>query len=184
VGGLHAPVRILLQRLQENLFEDFDHCRAWRGKDHLPALQQQERRAALVRVFRHHLEEERLTTLSKEAPMHFDNFSFGSIQIDGSTYEHDVVIDRREISKRKNKASKQFRAEFGHTPLSVEENIPWKCRQLVIGTGAYGRLPVMQEVRREAERLKIKLLVLPTAEAIKVLEQDLKDTNAIIHVTC
>jgi len=39
----------------------------------------------------------------------------------------------------------------------------------------------MQEVRREAERLK---LILPTAEAIKVLEQDLKDTNAILHVTC
>jgi len=43
---------------------------------------------------------------------------------------------------------------------------------------------VMQEVRREAERLKIKLLVLPTPEAIKVLEQDQKDTNAILHVTC
>jgi hypothetical protein len=25
--------------------------------------------------------------------MRFDHFSFGSIQIDGSTYEHDVVID-------------------------------------------------------------------------------------------
>jgi len=25
---------------------------------------------------------------------------------------------------------------------------------------------------------------LPTAEAIKVLEQGLKDTNAILHVTC
>jgi hypothetical protein len=126
----------------------------------VPALPQQERRAALVRVFRHHLEEERLTTFSKEPPMQFDNFSFGSIQIDGSTSEHDVVIDRGEISKGKKKASKQFREEFGHTPLSVEENIPWKCRQLVIGSGAYGRLPVMQEVRREAERLKIKLLVL------------------------
>ncbi len=35
--------------------------------------------------------------------MQFDNFSFCSIQIDGSTYEHDVVIDRGEISKRKKK---------------------------------------------------------------------------------
>jgi|GraSoiStandDraft_51_1057287.scaffolds.fasta_scaffold1175693_1 hypothetical protein len=70
-------------------------------------------------VFRHHLEEERLTTFSKEAPMQFDNFSFGSIQIDGSTYEYDVVIDRGEISKRKKKASKQFREEFGHTPSAI-----------------------------------------------------------------
>ncbi len=116
--------------------------------------------------------------------MHFDQFSFGSIQIDGSTYEHDVVIDRGEISKRNKKPSKKFSEEFGHTPLSVEENIPWKCHQLVIGSGAYGRLPVMQEVQRQAKRLRIKLLVLPTAEAIKVLEQDVKDTNAILHVTC
>jgi hypothetical protein len=116
--------------------------------------------------------------------MQFDNFSFGSIQIDGSTYEHDVVIDRGEISKRKKKASKQFREGFGHTPLSVEENIPWNCRQLVIGSGAYGRLPVMQEVRREADRLKIKLLILPTFEAIETLNQNSKDTNAILHVTC
>jgi hypothetical protein len=116
--------------------------------------------------------------------MHFDNFSFGSLQIDGSMYEHDVVIDRGRISKRKKKASKKFREEFGHTPLSVEENVPWKCRQLVIGSGAYGRLPVMQEVRREAERQEVKLLVLPTIEAIKLLNQNPKDTNAILHVTC
>src|SRR6058998_3083347 len=84
--------------------------------------------------------------------MRFDKFAFGSIQIDGSTYEHDVVIDRGEISKRKKKASKKFREDFGHTPLSVEENIPWKCRQLVVGTGAYGGLPVMKEVKTEAKR--------------------------------
>ena len=53
--------------------------------------------------------------------MHFDKFAFGSIQIDGSTYEHDVVIDRGEVSKRKKKPSKKFREQFGHTPLSVEE---------------------------------------------------------------
>jgi hypothetical protein len=148
------------------------------------ALRLQERRAELVRVFCHHLEEERLTAFFKEARMQFVNFSFGSIQIDGSTYEHDVVIDRGEISKRKKNASKQFREEFGHTPLSVEENIAWKCRQLVISSGAYGRLPVMQEVRREAAGHNIKLLVLPTIEAIEILNQNPKDTNAILHVTC
>ena len=116
--------------------------------------------------------------------MRFDKFSFGSLEIDGSSYEHDVLIDRGEISKRKKKPSKKFRDLFGHTPLSVEENIPWNCRQLVIGNGAYGRLPVMQEVRREAERRKIKLLVLPTIEAIELLNQNPKDTNAILHVTC
>ena len=49
--------------------------------------------------------------------MHFEHFSFGSLRIDGKTYENDVVIDRGEIRKRKKKPSKQFRDEFGHTPL-------------------------------------------------------------------
>jgi hypothetical protein len=115
--------------------------------------------------------------------MRFEAFSFGSIRIDGVTYEHDVVIDRGEIRKRKKKASKKFRDAFGHTPLSVEEEIPWKCRRLVIGTGT-GALPVMKEVKREATRRKIKLLIFPTAEAIKVLEKASDETNAVLHVTC
>ena len=116
--------------------------------------------------------------------MHFSNFSFGSIQINGETYEHDVVVDRGEIHKRKKQPSKKFRQDFGHTPLSTAENLPWNCRQLVIGTGAHGNLPVMEEVRREAERRKIKLLEMPTVQAIEVLNRNVKNTNAVLHVTC
>jgi hypothetical protein len=115
--------------------------------------------------------------------MRFEAFSFGSIRIDGVTYEHDVVIDHGEIRKRKKKASKKFRDAFGHTPLSIEEEIPWKCRKLVIGTGT-GALPVMKEVKREATRRKIKLVILPTVEAIEELKQHPSSTNAVLHVTC
>jgi hypothetical protein len=116
--------------------------------------------------------------------MRFEDFSFGSIRIDGVTYDHDVVIDRGEIRKRNKKPSKQFQDAFGHTPLSVKEELPWKCHRLVVGTGAYGRLPVMKEVKSKAERRKVELLVVPTVEAIAMLEQDADDTNAILHVTC
>ncbi len=116
--------------------------------------------------------------------MDFDKFTFGAIKIDGVTYEHDVVIDRGKIRKRKKKPSKKFREEFGHTPVSVEERIPWKCQRLVIGTGRYGSLPVMDEVKLEAHRQKIDLLILPTDEAIQTLAKKPYDTNAILHVTC
>ena len=115
--------------------------------------------------------------------MRIQRFSFGSIRIDGTTYEHDVVIDCGQIRKRKKKPSKKFRDAFGHTPVSVEEEIPWKCRRLVIGTGG-GALPVMEEVKQEAKRRKIKLVVLPTAKAIGALKKELDKTNAILHVTC
>jgi hypothetical protein len=114
----------------------------------------------------------------------FRHFEFGVIDVDGVSYEHDLVVDRGEIRRRKKKASKKFREIFGHTPLSVEEDIPWKCTCLVIGTGVYGRLPVMDDVKREANDRGVELVVLPTADAIKVLQKHPKKTNAILHVTC
>jgi len=95
-----------------------------------------------------------------------------------------VVIDRVEANKRKKKASQKFRDAFGHTPLSLEEKIHWWSRRLVVGTGAYGRLPVMEEMKLKAERRHIELLILPTTQAIKALRQDQDETNVVLHVTC
>src|SRR5438105_1047454 len=103
--------------------------------------------------------------------MRIQSFTFGSIRIDGVTYEHDVVIDRGDVRERKKKASKPFRDAFGHTPLSVEEKIPWKCRRLVIGTGARGALPVMDEVRREAERRKDRAAQPPHPQGDRGVEE-------------
>jgi hypothetical protein len=113
-----------------------------------------------------------------------EKFSFGKITIDGTTYEHDVVIDHGKIRKRSKKASKKFRDAYGHTPLSTAEAIPWDCRKLVIGTGADGNLPVMDDVKQEAARRDLELVVLPTAAAIKALQKDSRHTNAILHITC
>jgi hypothetical protein len=116
--------------------------------------------------------------------MHFEKFSFGSILVDGQVYDYDLVIDRGEIRKRKKKASKRYRDAFGHTPVSVEEDIPWRCRRLVLGTGAEGRLPVMPEVENDARRRKVELVILPTQQAIAILNRGDSRTNAILHVTC
>ena len=116
--------------------------------------------------------------------MRFEGFSFGSIKIDGMTHQYDVVIDRGHVHKRKKKPSKKFRDAFGHTPLSVKEDIPWKCRRLVVGTGAYGALPVMEELKDAAVEHHVELMILPTKEAIEVLKRDPDGTNAILHVTC
>jgi hypothetical protein len=65
----------------------------------------------------------------------------------------------------------------------VEEEIPWTCRRLVIGTRT-GALPVMEAVKDEAKRRKVKLLILPTVAAIEELKRHPSETNAILHVTC
>jgi hypothetical protein len=126
----------------------------------------------------------RQTRPHQEDAMRFGTFNFGSIQIDGVTYEHDVVIDGGSIRKRKKKPSRPFRDAYGHTPLSAAEDIPWHCRRLVIGTGAHGGLPIMEEVEREAQARQVELLVVPTPRAIDELARTGKETNAILHVTC
>ena len=99
--------------------------------------------------------------------MRIDQFTFGSIRIDGVVYEHDVVIAGGRVRERKKKASKPFRDSFGHTPLSIKEEIPWDCQRLVVGTGADGALPVMDEVKAKAARREVKLVTVPTREAIR-----------------
>jgi hypothetical protein len=116
--------------------------------------------------------------------MRFEGFTFGAVQIEGVTNEHDLIIDRGQIRKRKNRAPKQYRDAYGHTPLTAKEDIPWRCDRLVVGTGADGGLPVTDEVRKEAHRRRVELLSIPTKDAIAILNRAGKDTDAILHLTC
>jgi hypothetical protein len=110
---------------------------------------------------------------------------FGQIQIEGQRYDHDVVIDAGHVSRRHKGPSKGLRGHFGHTPLSMAEEIPWGGRRLIVGTGASGRLPIAPEVEAEAGRRGIEIEALPTRDACRLLA-DLrpKDVYAILHVTC
>ncbi len=110
---------------------------------------------------------------------------FGEIEVEGKVYTHDVVIDRGKVRKRKKGPSKKFRDQFGHTPLSVGEDIPWGGNRLMVGTGAQGALPVMEEVAAEAKRRGIEIVAAPTSEVCKLLEDVKKgQAYAILHCTC
>jgi len=110
---------------------------------------------------------------------------FGEIVIAGVRFDHDVIVERGRARRRKKGPSKAYRDRFGHAPLSADEEIPWSARRLVIGTGADGRLPVMQEVRDLAEARGVEVVELPTAEACRLLRSARpKEVNAILHVTC
>jgi len=62
------------------------------------------------------------------------------------------------------------------TPAVARGELPWGGRQLIVGTGMYGRLPVMPEVVQEAARRKVDLVVVPTEEACRLLA-DCKDQD-------
>ena len=111
--------------------------------------------------------------------------SFGLIEVEGKRYDHDVVIDRGRVGKRHKGPSKALRTEYGHTPLTAAEAIPWGGKRLIIGTGHDGQLPVTPDMHDEARRRGVLVIAVPTAEACELLEAiEAKDVRAILHVTC
>jgi hypothetical protein len=110
---------------------------------------------------------------------------FGVLEIDGRRYERDVMVVRGSIKRRHKKASRPLGDQYGHTPLSLAEPIPWACLRLIVGTGADGALPITDDVVAEARRRGIELIAVPTPEACRLLSRaDLEETAAILHVTC
>lgn len=110
---------------------------------------------------------------------------FGIVEIDGRRYERDVMVVRGRVERRHKRASRPLRDQYGHTPLSLAEPIPWACRRLIVGTGEEGALPITDDVFAEAERRDVELIAVPTPQACRLLSSaDLEETAAILHVTC
>ena len=110
---------------------------------------------------------------------------FGAIDVAGQKYEFDVVIDGGEVRKRKKKPSRPYRDEYGHTPLSAAEELPWGGDRLIVGTGAYGSLPIAPDVFAEARRRRVDVDAVPTAEACRLIAGlESRQVHAVLHVTC
>ena len=115
--------------------------------------------------------------------MHIEYPAFGTIVIDGEEYDHDVVITDGKVRPRDKGPSRPLKGRHGHTPLSAGEDIPWSSAKLVIGSGYSGRLPVLADVEDAAREHDVELAVMPTADAVELLNED-SGINAILHVTC
>lgn len=110
---------------------------------------------------------------------------FGSIVINGERFDRDMVVEQGTLRARKKGPSKARRGEYGHTPLTAAEDLPWSGSRLVIGTGASGRLPIAADVLEEAKARGVELVALPTSEACELLRSvSDDDTSAVLHVTC
>ncbi len=73
--------------------------------------------------------------------------SFGSITIDGKTYEHDVLIRlSEEIKKRKKKLSKRIYGTSHILSLDEAKHIYEKgCGVIIIGSGQHDSLRLSPE---------------------------------------
>ena len=90
------------------------------------------------------------------------------------------------MRERDKKPSRAERAKYGdHTPLTPKEEIPWECKTLLIGIGMSGQLPVVEELKAEAKKRGVKLILKRTPEAVEYLRDHYEEgMNVILHITC
>lgn len=110
---------------------------------------------------------------------------FGTIVIDGVRHDRDMVVDCGTSRPRNKAPSRARRGEFGHTPLTAAEDLPWSGTKLVIGTGYSGSLPIAEDVRSEARERGVEVVAVPTKEACELLRSmPAAEVAAVLHVTC
>ncbi len=115
-----------------------------------------------------------------------ESTEFGSITIDGKTYQFDVVIRLSgEIIKRKKKLSKKY---YGTSHVISKDEAKFLfengCRELVLGTGQYDNVRLSKEAAEYFDKKGCKVIAQPTPAAIGMFNQSTKEKIGLFHVTC
>jgi hypothetical protein len=117
-----------------------------------------------------------------------DKTAFGSITVEGSVFEHDVIIrpDGR-VKKRKKKLSK---AVYGTSHTISLDEAKYVCDQgpgadrLIVGSGQYGNVELSPEAAAYVEERKFSVVLLPTPDVIDVWNKTEGRAIGLFHVTC
>ena len=119
--------------------------------------------------------------------MKIERTEFGSITIDGTAYEHDVLIRASgKVRKRKKKLSKNYYGT-SHTVSREEAEFVYEkgCKELILGTGQSGNLHLSPEASEFFAEKRCEVIAQPTAEAIRTFNQSKTEKKiGLFHVTC
>jgi hypothetical protein len=113
--------------------------------------------------------------------MHVDSYEFGVIVIDGRTYRTDLLIWPGQIKHD------WWRSESHLLQAAdVFEALAADPQVLVVGTGAYGRMEVDQELADYLKERGIELVARPTREACRSINElaGKRRLAAALHLTC
>jgi hypothetical protein len=96
--------------------------------------------------------------------MEIENTAFGTITMDGKTYEHDVVVRLSgEVVKRKKKLSKKY---YGTSHILSKDEAKFVfekgCEQLIVGSGQIGNVRLSPEAEAYFAKKNCKVLLKPT----------------------
>jgi hypothetical protein len=122
----------------------------------------------------------------QEVAMKIESTTFGAITIDGTTYQHDVVVRLSgEVVKRKKKLSKKL---YGTSHVLSKDEAKFLfekgCDQVVIGSGQMGNVHLSPGAEAYFERKGCVVLLKPTPEAIRMFNRSRARRIGLFHVTC
>lgn len=111
---------------------------------------------------------------------------FGSITVDDTVYEHDVVIRcNGVIEKRKKRLSKAVYGTSHIVSLEEAKYLYQKgCERLIIGAGQDEKLKLSKEAREYFDDKQCEVSVLSTPKAIKQYNKSEGMVAGMFHVTC
>jgi len=115
-----------------------------------------------------------------------DGTKFGSITVDGETYDHDIVIRLSgNVKKRKKKLSKQQYGTSHTVSLAEAEHIyDDGAEQVIVGTGQHGVLKLSDEAKGFFKDHDCKVLAVPTPDAVDAWNEAMGKSIGMFHVTC
>ncbi len=117
---------------------------------------------------------------------HINNTNFGTIQIEGITYNHDVIIGLDgAVKKRKKKLSKAIYGTSHKVSLDEAQYVYERgAGRLIIGCGQYGALYLSNEAEQLFQEKGIKIEIYPTHEAVQIWNDIKGKAIGLFHVTC
>src|SRR6266702_2743950 len=103
--------------------------------------------------------------------MEIERTTFGTITIDGKTYEHDVIIRLSGAAHVLSKDEAKFVYEDG-------------CEQLILGSGQMGNVHLSPEAETYFAKKGCTVLLQPTPKAIHTFNKSHAKKIGLFHVTC
>ena len=115
-----------------------------------------------------------------------DQTEFGTITIEGTVFDHDVLIrPGSEVKKRKKKLSK---AVYGTSHILSLDEAKYVYQpgteRLIIGTGQYDNVRLSDEAADYFKRKHCQVDLAPTPTAIQTWNEAEGEVLGLFHVTC
>lgn len=112
--------------------------------------------------------------------------SFGSITVDGESYDHDIIISLEgKVKKRKKKLSKSIYGSSHTISLpEIEYVFQEDAEGIIIGSGQFGVAKLSKEASEFLAGKNCRAVVKKTPKAMQVWNKSEGKWIGLFHITC